>query len=88
MKRIKYDFLSSEVNYGTEENPDIKQHFLHKDFPYSDEALEAAKREAYNGEYEIYDDGNPDPTETPSQLDIIEAQVTYTAMMTDTLLEV
>lgn len=28
------------------------------------------------------------PTSTPSQLDIIEAQVTYTAMMTDTLLEV
>lgn len=27
-------------------------------------------------------------TETPSQLDILEAQVTYTAMMTDTLLEV
>lgn len=27
-------------------------------------------------------------TPTPSQLDIIEAQVTYTAMMTDTLLEV
>lgn len=26
--------------------------------------------------------------ETPSKLDIIEAQVTYTAMMTDTLLEV
>lgn len=26
--------------------------------------------------------------EAPSQLDIIEAQVTYTAMMTDTLLEV
>ena len=26
--------------------------------------------------------------ETPSQLDIIEAQVTYTALMTDTLLEV
>lgn len=25
--------------------------------------------------------------EEPSQLDIIEAQVTYTAMMTDTLLE-
>lgn len=28
------------------------------------------------------------PIQTPSQLDIIEAQVTYTAMMTDTLLEV
>ena len=31
----------------------------------------------------------PEPVEEqPSQLDIIEAQVTYTAMMTDTLLEV
>lgn len=28
------------------------------------------------------------PEEKPSQLDIIEAQVAYTAMMTDTLLEV
>ena len=28
-----------------------------------------------------------EPTPIPSQLDIIEAQVTYTAMMTDTLLE-
>ena len=41
-----------------------------------------------NNEY-IY---NPlpkeEPIEQPSQLDIIEAQVTYTAMMTDTLLEV
>lgn len=40
------------------------------------------------GEY-IY---NPLPVEPiieqPTQLDIIEAQVTYTAMMTDTLLEV
>lgn len=40
-----------------------------------------------DGEY-IYD---PIPTEaeeeTPSQLDVIEAQVTYTALMTDTLLE-
>ena len=31
----------------------------------------------------------PEPIEPePSQLDIIEAQVTYTAMMTDTLMEV
>ncbi len=29
-----------------------------------------------------------EPEEQPSQLDIIEAQVAYTAMMTDTLLEV
>lgn len=55
---------------------------------WSKNSEEIAKREAYNGEYEIYDDGQPDPAPTPSQLDIIEAQVTYTAMMTDTLLEV
>lgn len=30
----------------------------------------------------------PVPEQKPSQLDIIEAQVAYTAMMTDTLLEV
>lgn len=30
----------------------------------------------------------PIPEPGPSQLDIIEAQVTYTAMMTDTMLEV
>lgn len=30
----------------------------------------------------------PVPEETPSQIDQIEAQVVYTAMMTDTLLEV
>ena len=30
----------------------------------------------------------PEPEEMPTQLDILEAQVTYTAMMTDTLLEV
>lgn len=29
----------------------------------------------------------PEPTPEPTQLDIIEAQVTYTAVMTDTLLE-
>lgn len=30
----------------------------------------------------------PAPVQKPSQMDIIEAQVAYTAMMTDTLLEV
>lgn len=52
----------------------------------SNEAL--VKEIAPNGEYTIEDDGQPEPADTPSQLDVIEAQVTYTAMMTDTLLEV
>lgn len=88
MKNIKYKFLSAEVNHGTEEKPDMEQIFLNKSMPWNETNEEIAKREAYNGEYEIVDDGQPDPAETPSQLDVIEAQVTYTAMMTDTLLEV
>lgn len=38
-------------------------------------------------EIEAQEEANK-PKEQPTQLDIIEAQVTYTAMMTDTLLEV
>lgn len=49
--------------------------------------IEKAKEIAYQGEYFIEDDGVEEVT-APSQLDQIEAQVTYTAMMTDTLLEV
>ena len=48
---------------------------------------EIAKSESDNGEYTIEDDGVEEDT-TPTQLDVIEAQVIYTAMMTDTLLEV
>lgn len=48
---------------------------------------EIAKREADNGEYEIADDG-VENIPAATQLDTIEAQVAYTAMMTGTLLEV
>lgn len=37
--------------------------------------------------YELIPDPEPEPEYEPTQLDIIEAQVTYTAMMTNTLLE-
>lgn len=63
MKRIKYIFLSAEINTGTEEAPEIKQIFILKDFIYSEEGEEAAKVEAYNGIYEIYEDGEEEPVE-------------------------
>lgn len=85
MKLIKYK-LCIRVNHGTEESPDWVDNISQKTMGYSKANEEIAKKEAYNGEYTIEDDGEPEPT--PSQLDIIEAQVTYTAMMTDTLLEV
>ena len=91
MKIIKYQMMM-EVNHGTEENPDIVQTFFPCAIKCSDDVFEVnlaiAQADAYNGEYTIEDDGQPEPELEPTQLDRVEAQATYTAMMTDTLLEV
>ena len=84
MKVIKYQ-LCTEVNRGTEDKPQIEQIFSSVALGWSETNEKIAKAEAYNGEYTIEDDGEPEPA--PTQLDRIEAQTTYTAMMTDTLLE-
>lgn len=84
MKIIKYQ-LCTEVNYGTEDKPDIKQVLSSVALGWSAANEKIAKGEAYNGEYTIADDGEPEPA--PTQLDRIEAQSAYTALMTDTLLE-
>lgn len=80
-KIIKYKFLSAEINHGTEENPAIEQIFLDKAMDWNEANEEVAKREAHNGEYIIEDDGI-EIIEKPSQLDRIESQVAYLAMMT------
>ena len=84
MKVLKYR-LMTEVNRGTEEQPDIQQIFSDVSMGWNEANEKIAKAEAYNGEYTIEDDGKPEPA--PTQLDRIEAQTTYTAMMTDTLME-
>lgn len=85
MKRIKF-LYNIPVNIGGEEKPVWEDCLYPKSLPYSVESEKIAIAEAYNGEYTIDDDGVEEITE-PTQLDIIEAQLTYTAMMTDTLLE-
>ena len=84
MKVIKYQ-LCTEVNHGTEDEPKIEQVFSAVTLGWSEANEKIAKAEAYNGEYTIEDDGEPEPA--PTQIDLIEAQVAYTAMMTETLLE-
>ena len=84
MKVIKYQ-LCTEVNHGTEDEPNIEQLFSEVTSEWSEGNEKIAKAEAYNGEYTIEDDGKPEPA--PTQLDRLEAQTTYTAMMTDTLME-
>ena len=66
MKQIKYKFLSCEINHGTEEFPNIEQVYLDKSMLWSEEAEKIAKREAYNGEYTIEDDGKPEPVIPPT----------------------
>ena len=56
MQKIKY-MLCQKMNVGTEEDPKYEDILYGKKLPYSEANLELAKTEAYNGEYEIYDDG-------------------------------
>ena len=66
MKVLKYR-LMTEVNCGTEEQPDIQQIFSGVSLGWSEANEELAKREAYNGEYTIEDDGEPEPPPTTEQ---------------------
>ena len=87
MKVIKYNLVNQTVH-------DKAGHALCEDmiFPvvmdWSEENEAIAQQEACGGEYIIEDDGRADTVKSPTKLDIIEAQIVYTAMMTDTLLEV
>ena len=54
MKVLKYR-LMTEVNHGTEEQPDIQKIFSGVSLGWSEANEEIAKREAYDGEYTIED---------------------------------
>ena len=90
MKKLIYQIEGYTYAYNPE-TEDVEQRFSPAEVIVknpTDADITRAAEIAYNGKYEIFDDGQPDPAVTPSQLDVIEAQVAYTAMMTDTLLEV
>lgn len=53
--------------------------------PYTEESYAEAKEIAIEIS-EPYDNGIPEPVEAPTWQDRIEAQVTYTAIITDSLL--
>ena len=65
MKVLKYR-LMTEVNHGTEEQPDIQQIFSDVTMGWNEVNEEIAKREAYNGEYIVEDDGKPEPVIPPT----------------------
>ena len=82
---IKYK-LQPRVTPETENNPIDEKKLPQIVMGWNEMNENIAKKEAYKGEYTIEDDGQPDPSDLPTRLDTIEAQVAYTAMMTDTLL--
>ena len=78
MKNIRYRILE-EVNIGTDENPEIVQKLRPKSAPWSIDSEEAVKKEAYNGEYTIDDDGQPEPG--PTEQEQLRADVDFLLAM-------
>lgn len=52
-KVIKYKFLTSTVNHGTDENPILEEKFIGKSLNWNEANEEIAKNEAHNGLYII-----------------------------------
>ena len=82
MKIIKYRMMM-EVNHGTEENPDIVQTFFPCAIKCSEDVFEVnlaiAQADAYNGEYTIEDDGQPEPE--PTEQEQLRADVDFLLAM-------
>lgn len=74
-KVINYQFLSAEVNNGTEENPVMEQIFLEKSVGWNEVNEEIAKMEAYNGNYTTEDDGQPEPVVEPTADEILNTML-------------
>lgn len=64
-KIIKYQYCS-KVNRGTEESPMWEEILSDVEMGWNEVNEETAKREAYNGEYTIEDDGQPEPVAEPT----------------------
>lgn len=87
MAKIIQYYLCSCTERETGEEPQATEALLPVTMQWSEKNEQVAAREAYNGVYTIEDDGVEEPA-VPTRLDRVEAQVAYTAMLTDTLLEV
>ena len=73
MKWIKFTRIVGERNVGTEDNPVMQNILTTLALSYCDYNEEIAKREAYNGEYTVEDDGQPEPVAVPTAAERLEA---------------
>lgn len=86
MKLIKYRMLQATVIDGIE-LPKSEEYMSSITIPWSEANEALAKAEAYKGEYEIFENDIPEPTEQPTELDRLDARLAYVEMMAG-LLEV
>lgn len=84
MKILKYN-LCTKVNNGTEEEPQIEEILSPVIMGWNEANEEIAKREAYNGEYTVEDDGEEEPAAEPSLEDRVGSLETNTADLAEAL---
>lgn len=60
MKWLKYRKVVATVNVGTEENPEMQYILQDMGLQYSQANEQIVKEIAFNGEYTIEDDGQPE----------------------------
>lgn len=74
MKILKYQ-VCTKINLGTEDEPEWDDVLTSVEMGWNEANEEIAKREAYNGEYSIEDDGvEPEPTTTlETRVEMLEA---------------
>lgn len=70
MKVLVYK-ICTRVNIGTEADPIIKETFSDVHMTWNPINEETAKKESYNGEYTIEDDGQPEPETTDNVLNAL-----------------
>lgn len=82
MKVLKYR-LMTEVNHGTEEQPDIQQIFFDVTTGWNEVNEEIVKREAYNGEYtiETIEDVSMTAEEARAERDKLLAETDWTQVL-------
>ena len=74
MAKVIHYNLCTKVNRGTEENPRIEEILSPVELGWNALNEELAKMEAYQGEYTIEDDGQPEPaTDTQRIAELEEA---------------
>lgn len=79
MKIIRYK-IADEINIGTLEKPNIVIDVHEVTAPWSETYAATARKESYNGEITIEDDGQPEPE--PTELEKLRADLDFISIMT------